>query len=203
MELPLALPEIMLGINQTILLALAMIIICAMIGTRDLGQEVFIALSKAEAGRGIVAGLAAVQALNVVRVVSLFYLGQWDTSAFEWAHLYLWQALIMLDVLPVPDADGDEPLAGVMGWMLEHVGEDLSVEQLARRARTSPRTFARRFRAVTGTTPLQWLLRQAGTFQQLVLAAERCPVAAIHPGTPLNPREKDLPKWVKRAKPFN
>jgi glycine betaine/proline transport system permease protein len=57
-ELPMALPEIMLGINQTILLALSMIIICAMIGTRDLGQEVFIALAKADAGRGIVAGLA-------------------------------------------------------------------------------------------------------------------------------------------------
>jgi glycine betaine/proline transport system permease protein len=57
-QLPMALPEILLGINQTILLALSMIIICAMIGTRDLGQEVFIALSKAEAGRGLVAGLA-------------------------------------------------------------------------------------------------------------------------------------------------
>jgi pyruvate-ferredoxin/flavodoxin oxidoreductase len=43
----------------------------------------------------------------------------------------------------------------------------------------------------------------AGTFQQLVLAAERCPVAIIHPGTPLNPKEKDLEKWVKRAEKFN
>ena len=50
---------------------------------------------------GIAAGLAAVQLLNVVRVVSLFYLGQWNEAAFEWAHLYLWQALIMLDVLIV------------------------------------------------------------------------------------------------------
>ena len=57
-QLPLALPEIMLGINQTVLLALSMIIICAMIGTRDLGQEVFIALAKADAGRGITAGFA-------------------------------------------------------------------------------------------------------------------------------------------------
>ena len=56
-QLPVALPEIMLGINQTILLSLSMIIICAMVGTRDLGQEVFKALSKADAGRGIVAGL--------------------------------------------------------------------------------------------------------------------------------------------------
>jgi pyruvate-ferredoxin/flavodoxin oxidoreductase len=43
----------------------------------------------------------------------------------------------------------------------------------------------------------------AGTFQQLVLAAERCPVAIIHPGTPINPKEKDLEKWVKRAARFN
>ena len=43
----------------------------------------------------------------------------------------------------------------------------------------------------------------AGTFQQLVLAAERCPVSIIHPGTPLNPKEKDLEKWVKRAARFN
>ena len=41
------------------------------------------------------------QALNVVRVISLFYLGQWNATAFEWAHLYAWQALIMLDVLIV------------------------------------------------------------------------------------------------------
>jgi glycine betaine/proline transport system permease protein len=57
-QLPLALPEIMLGLNQTVLLALSMVIICAMIGTRDLGQEVFIALAKADAGRGLTAGLA-------------------------------------------------------------------------------------------------------------------------------------------------
>jgi exosortase H (IPTLxxWG-CTERM-specific) len=50
---------------------------------------------------GILAGLSSVQALNIVRVISLFYLGQWNGQAFEWAHLYLWQALIMLDVLIV------------------------------------------------------------------------------------------------------
>jgi pyruvate-ferredoxin/flavodoxin oxidoreductase len=41
-----------------------------------------------------------------------------------------------------------------------------------------------------------------GTFKELVLGAERCPVAIIHPGTPINPRERDLEKWVKRAEPF-
>ncbi|UCD24470.1 MAG: 2-oxoacid:acceptor oxidoreductase family protein [Gemmatimonadota bacterium] len=44
---------------------------------------------------------------------------------------------------------------------------------------------------------------KAGTFKQLVQAAEKCPVRIIHPGTPLNPREKDLDKWIKRAEPFN
>jgi len=42
-----------------------------------------------------------VQGLNVIRVISLFYLGQWNRDVFEWAHLYVWQALIMLDVLIV------------------------------------------------------------------------------------------------------
>lgn len=44
---------------------------------------------------------------------------------------------------------------------------------------------------------------RAGTFQQLVIAAERCPVGIIHPGTPLNPKEKDLQKWIERAKRFS
>jgi exosortase/archaeosortase family protein len=39
--------------------------------------------------------------LNIVRIISLFYLGQWNYDVFEWAHLYVWQALIMLDVLIV------------------------------------------------------------------------------------------------------
>jgi glycine betaine/proline transport system permease protein len=57
-KLPLALPEILLGLNQTIMLALSMLVITALVGTRDLGQEVYIALTKADTGRGIVAGLA-------------------------------------------------------------------------------------------------------------------------------------------------
>jgi glycine betaine/proline transport system permease protein len=57
-QLPLALPEIMLGINQTIMFALSMLVITALVGTRDLGQEVYIALTKADTGRGIVAGLS-------------------------------------------------------------------------------------------------------------------------------------------------
>ncbi|MCP3962918.1 MAG: hypothetical protein GY719_34195 [bacterium] len=44
---------------------------------------------------------------------------------------------------------------------------------------------------------------RAGTFQHLVTAAERCTAAIIHPGTPLDPDEEDLEKWVRRAERFN
>ena len=44
---------------------------------------------------------------------------------------------------------------------------------------------------------------RAGTYLQLVRAAELCPVNIIHPGTPLNPKEKGLEKWIERARKFN
>ncbi len=50
---------------------------------------------------GILIGFLLVQALNLIRIISLFYIGQWNMQVFEWMHLYLWQALIMLDVLIV------------------------------------------------------------------------------------------------------
>jgi exosortase H (IPTLxxWG-CTERM-specific) len=71
---------------------------------------------------GLAIGAVAIQALNLARVVSLFYLGQWNREWFEWAHLYAWQALIMLDAVVVwllwirhvqsRDAPGGPPLAG-------------------------------------------------------------------------------------------
>jgi glycine betaine/proline transport system permease protein len=56
-KLKLAFPEIMLGLNQTIMLSLSMLVITALVGTRDLGQETLIALTRAKTGDGIVAGL--------------------------------------------------------------------------------------------------------------------------------------------------
>lgn len=50
---------------------------------------------------GISTGFLAIQGMNLLRIISLFYLGQWNKTAFDWAHLYIWQALIMLDVLIV------------------------------------------------------------------------------------------------------
>ena len=50
---------------------------------------------------GITVGFIAIQVMNLARIITLFYLGQWNETAFQWAHLYIWQALIMLDVLIV------------------------------------------------------------------------------------------------------
>lgn len=81
--------------------------------------------------------------------------------------------------LPMPDPGDDEPLSEVLGWMLQHLGDDLSVAELARRARTSPRTFARRFRTVTGTTPHQWLLTQRVLLAQRLLESTDEPVERV------------------------
>lgn len=57
-KIPLAMPVIMLGLNQTIMAAISMLVIAAMVGTRDLGQQVYVALGKADVGLGLVAGLS-------------------------------------------------------------------------------------------------------------------------------------------------
>jgi transcriptional regulator GlxA family with amidase domain len=60
---------------------------------------------------------------------------------------------------PVPEQDG-HPLAALLQWVVERLDQPLTVEDLARRAGMSSRHLGRHFRAVTGTTPLQWLLTQ-------------------------------------------
>ena len=59
-QIPLALPNIMAGINQSIMMALAMVVIASMIGVRGLGQEVLYGLQRQEPGTGFVAGLSIV-----------------------------------------------------------------------------------------------------------------------------------------------
>ncbi len=66
------------------------------------------------------------------------------------------QAQFIAYATPGDDGGSLEPL---LRWMEERAASSLSLEALARRAGTSVRTFSRRFRAQTGTTPLQWLLR--------------------------------------------
>jgi len=45
-------------------------------------------------------GFLAIQAMNIVRIISLFYLGNWNLDLFSWVHLYLWPALIIPTLAP-------------------------------------------------------------------------------------------------------
>lgn len=51
--------------------------------------------------KGLFLGLLAIHSLNMIRVISLVYLGAYDRSLFDWAHQYLWEVLIILDILIV------------------------------------------------------------------------------------------------------
>ncbi|MEV6207919.1 helix-turn-helix domain-containing protein [Kitasatospora sp. NPDC051914] len=80
--------------------------------------------------------------------------------------------------LSVPATD-DESLAPVLAWATANLERPLTVDELARRARMSPRTFFRRLQAATGTTPLQWLLDQRLAHAQSLLEATDLPVEQI------------------------
>jgi glycine betaine/proline transport system permease protein len=81
-KLPLSLPVIMLGLNQTIMAALSMVVIAAMVGTKDLGQQVYIALGKANAGMGLISGLSiALVAMIADRMIRGWYARQQAAAA--------------------------------------------------------------------------------------------------------------------------
>ncbi len=71
---------------------------------------------------------------------------------------------------PVPAPHRDD-LGDALAWAVEHLDQPLSVEALAAHALMSPRTFARRFRSATGTTPYAWLLHQRTLLAQRLLEA--------------------------------
>lgn len=77
-ELPLALPSIRAGINQTTMLALSMVVIASMIGVQGLGQEVLLGLNRLEVGRGVTAGLAIVLIAIVLDRITQAYGGRAD-----------------------------------------------------------------------------------------------------------------------------
>jgi exosortase H (IPTLxxWG-CTERM-specific) len=52
-------------------------------------------------GKGLLAGTATIHVINFLRIISLFYLGQYDRQWFEFAHLYVWESLFMLLTLTI------------------------------------------------------------------------------------------------------
>jgi AraC family transcriptional activator FtrA len=88
------------------------------------------------------------------------------------------QAQYVEQPMPVSsDVDGD--LRAVLQWVEGNLDRQLTVDELARRAAMTPRTFARRFKAATGTTPLQWILHQRVVVAQRMLETSTVSVDEI------------------------
>jgi len=82
--------------------------------------------------------------------------------------------------MPVPPPDvGAGAFEATLAWAIDHLDEPLSVGGLAARAHMSARTFARRFRATTGVTPHQWLLRQRVLHAQALLESTDAPIERV------------------------
>ena len=79
---------------------------------------------------------------------------------------------------PVPTVD-EGSLERTRRWILEHLNEPLTVDMLAQHASVSRRTFARRFAAETGTTPLQWILAQRVLLARRLLETTDEPIARV------------------------
>jgi transcriptional regulator GlxA family with amidase domain len=77
----------------------------------------------------------------------------------------------------LPPSSGS--LEGTRHWALERLAEPLDVAAMSRHAGVSPRTFARRFRVETGTTPLQWLLAQRVLEARRLLEATDLPIDEV------------------------
>ncbi len=80
---------------------------------------------------------------------------------------------------PIPDLPAADPFSGTLVWVQEHLDHPITVADLARRAAMSPRTFARRFRSTTGTTPNRWLIRQRVLLAQRLLESTDQPVEQV------------------------
>ena len=72
-EMPLALPSIMAGLNQTVMMALSMVVVASMIGARGLGEDVLIGIQTLDVGRGVEAGLAIVALAVIIDRVTQDY----------------------------------------------------------------------------------------------------------------------------------
>jgi len=80
---------------------------------------------------------------------------------------------------PMPPAAEPDLFGDTLTWLRQHLSEPVTVASLADRAAMSPRTFARRFLASTGTTPLQWLLAERVRLARRLLETTGLSVDAI------------------------
>jgi glycine betaine/proline transport system permease protein len=79
-RVPLAMPSILAGVNQTTMMALAMVVIASMIGARGLGQEVLMAINRIDVGRGFEAGISIVIMGIVIDRITQGLARRWDPN---------------------------------------------------------------------------------------------------------------------------
>lgn len=75
--------------------------------------------------------------------------------------------------------DPADPFLDVLSWTQAHLGEPITIADLAKRAAMSKRNFARRFVATVGTTPYRWLMRQRVQMAQRLLETTDLSVEAV------------------------
>lgn len=80
---------------------------------------------------------------------------------------------------PLPDLDTNCNLLEVLDWARQHLDRDLTIDALAARVVMSPRSFARHFRAATGTTPHAWVLSQRMARAEELLEAGDLPIEEV------------------------
>jgi len=77
-RIPLAMPSMLTGVNQTTMMALAMVVVASMIGARGLGQEVLLSINRIDIGRGFEAGLSVVVMAIVIDRVTQSIAKKWE-----------------------------------------------------------------------------------------------------------------------------
>jgi AraC family transcriptional activator FtrA len=82
-------------------------------------------------------------------------------------------------VQPVPDTDHADSLAPTLDWIVDNLDRPLTIDDMAAHALMSTRTFMRRFRAATGTTPVRWLSHQRVEHARRVLESTDVPVDRV------------------------
>jgi transcriptional regulator GlxA family with amidase domain len=80
---------------------------------------------------------------------------------------------------PMPRSAEDQTFGATLDWAMSHLDQRITVARLASHAHSSPRTFARRFLASTGTTPLRWLLGQRVIAARRLLETSELPVDQV------------------------
>jgi transcriptional regulator GlxA family with amidase domain len=89
------------------------------------------------------------------------------------------QAQFIDTPIPVLADHGQHLFADTLAWLQAHLDQEVTVADLAGRAAMSPRTFARRFQASTGTTPYQWIVRERIRLAQRLLETTDLPIDTV------------------------